>query len=96
MLQQSVHSASDPSALYAAPQDVLRDSTLSQSHKRDVLRRWALDVYLIELAQSDTAPTTSRLDAVIDALIALDDTELRRFMDRIKTTPDPVGQGAQP
>jgi hypothetical protein len=29
-------------------------------------------------------------------LIALDDTELRRFMDRIQTTPDPVGQGARP
>ena len=63
-------------------QDVLRDSTLSQSDKRDLLRRWALDAYLIELAQSDTAPTTSRLDEVIEALITLDDTELRRTMSR--------------
>ena len=80
MPQQSVQSANDPSTQYAAPQDVLRDPALSQSEKRDVLRRWALDAYLIESAQGDATP--SHLDKLIDALIALDDTELRRFIGR--------------
>ena len=84
MLQQSVQSINDFFTLYAAPRDVLCDSRLSQSDKRELLRRWALDAYLIALAQSDGVPNTSRLDEVIDMLIALDDTELPRFMDRSK------------
>ncbi len=36
-----------PAAYYASPQDVLDDHDLSPAQKRDVLRRWALDAYLI-------------------------------------------------
>jgi hypothetical protein len=70
---------------YAAPQDVLRDPALSQSEKRDVLRRWALDAYVTESAPSEHAkPDSWHLDEVIDALIALDEPELRRFIERAR------------
>jgi hypothetical protein len=66
---------------YAAPQDVLDDVTLSNSEKRDVLRRWALNAYLVEVAafKDDPVSIPSRLDEVIDALIDVDETELRRL-----------------
>lgn len=59
-------------ARYASPQDVLGDPTLSE---RDVLRRWALDTYLIEcsLSRGESVPHPSRLDEVVDALIDLDE-----------------------
>src|SRR5438477_8336991 len=52
-----------------APQDVLRDPTLSQSEKRDVLGRWALEAYRTELALSkgNPVPHQSRFTEVIDA-----------------------------
>ena len=42
------HFEDDTSTSFAAPQDVLRDHALSRCQKADVLRRWALDAYLIE------------------------------------------------
>jgi hypothetical protein len=67
-----------------APQDVLRDPTLSQFEKRDVLRRWALEAYQTELALSkgDPVPHPSRLIELIDALIDLDQPELQHILDR--------------
>jgi hypothetical protein len=41
-----------PGGHHAKPQEVLRDPSLSLAEKRDVLRRWALDAYLIELSLS--------------------------------------------
>ena len=59
---------------YADPQDILRDPDLSESQKRERLRRWALDSYLIEVALANGEPQTaaSRLPEVINALIDLD------------------------
>ena len=66
---------------YAAPKEVVRDRVLSEAEKRDVLRRWALDAYLIESASSkgDAEPRPSHLDEVIDALIDLDEPEVHRL-----------------
>jgi hypothetical protein len=52
---------------------VLDDHDLSPAQKRDVLPRWALDAYLIELALFKGEPQSepSRLDEVIDALFDL-------------------------
>jgi len=79
-----------PAIPYPAPKDVLRDSALSVAEKRDVLRRWALDAYLIESAQShgDAAPHPSRLDEAIDALIDLDEPELRGIAARAPKSTD--------
>jgi hypothetical protein len=63
----------NPSACFARPEDVLRDPKLARDEKRDILRRWALDAYLVEVAATEGAP--SRLEEVIDALIDLDDAE---------------------
>ena len=63
----------DPAVCYADPQDVLRDPKLDPVQKREVLHRWALDAYLLELAYSKGEPQAqlSRLQEVIDALIDL-------------------------
>jgi hypothetical protein len=72
-----------PSVRYAAPREVLRDPSLSEAEKRNVLRSWALDAYLIESTATDGAVSRpSRLDDVIDALIDLDEHELRHLETR--------------
>jgi hypothetical protein len=42
----------DPAASYPDPQAVLRDPDLAEEGKRDMLRRWALDTYQIEIEHS--------------------------------------------
>jgi NADH dehydrogenase ubiquinone Fe-S protein 4 len=65
---------------YVNPKDVLRDPSLSKAEKRDVLRCWALDAYLIEsTSKGDAVLRHSRLDDAIDALIDLDEPEFRRL-----------------
>jgi ETC complex I subunit conserved region len=83
-IRKEAQEANDPSARYAAPRDVLRDPALSEVEKRNVLQRWAFDAYLIELALSKghDVPHPSRLDEVIDALIDLDEAEVRRIAAR--------------
>lgn len=68
----------DPAPSYADPQDVLRDPSRSPVQKRDVLHRWVLDAYLMELALFKGGPqaAASRLQEVIDAPIDLDDPSL--------------------
>ena len=67
----------NPAACFASPDEVLRDPKLSPEQKREILRRWALDAYLIEVAMTEGMPQgePSRLDEVVDALIDLNDTE---------------------
>jgi hypothetical protein len=68
-----------PAARYARPQDVLNDEKLNYDQKLDMLQRWALEAYLLDLAYSKGAPEidASRLQEVIDALLKLD--QLARF-----------------
>jgi hypothetical protein len=63
---------------HAEPQEVLRDPSLSLAEKRDVLRRWALDAYLIELSLSkgEAASEPSRLNEVIDAMLDLEEVKI--------------------
>ncbi|HLK83828.1 MAG TPA: hypothetical protein VKT99_20370 [Xanthobacteraceae bacterium] len=79
-IRNSAAEGNDPAARYAAPGDVLRDSALSEAEKRSVLQHWALNAYLVEsaLGRGDNA-RPSRLDEVIDALIDLDEAEVRRI-----------------
>ena len=86
-----------PAAYYASPQDVLDDHDLSPAQKQDVLRRWALDAYLIELDLFKGKPQTepSRLDEVIDALFELDERQTSTSAPRIRATgPDCEGRAA--
>lgn len=68
----------DPTEIYADPQQVLRDDGLSPDRKRDVLRRWALDAYQIEIEHSrgKSLAEASRLQEVIDALLDLEDPQV--------------------
>jgi NADH dehydrogenase ubiquinone Fe-S protein 4 len=68
----------DPAASYADPQQVLLDSNLSPTRKRDILRRWALDAYQIEAEHSKGNLLTrpSHLQEVIDALLDLDEPQI--------------------
>src|SRR5712671_542784 len=83
-IPDDVQSGNIPSLRYGAPQDVLSDPVLTKSEKRDVLRRWALDAYAYEASPSNrnAKPHASSVDEIIDALIALDESELRRFIER--------------
>ncbi|MDR3420662.1 MAG: ETC complex I subunit [Xanthobacteraceae bacterium] len=67
----------NPAACFASPDEVLRDAKLSTEQKREILRRWALDAYLIEVAMNEGMPQgePSRLEEVVDALIDLNDAE---------------------
>jgi ETC complex I subunit-like protein len=89
--------ACGPAARYASPQDVLHDRDLSPVQKRNVLRRWALDAYLIELAlfNGEPRPDPSRLDEVIDALFDLDETQASTSAQRtLVTARDCEGRAA--
>jgi ETC complex I subunit conserved region len=77
-----------PRTRYAAPKDVLRDASLSEAQKRDVLRGSALDAYLIESMKDNAVPGSSNLDQVIDALIDLDEPELRHLAARASRSTD--------
>jgi hypothetical protein len=59
----------DPAALYVDPKDVLRDEGLTPDQKKDMLQRWALEAYQLDLAFSrlSSDPHVSRLQEVIDA-----------------------------
>jgi hypothetical protein len=73
LIRQGSGPGADPAARYADPQDVLRDPSLDQARKRDLLHRWAIDAYLLDLASNGAAGAeASRLQDVIDALIDLD------------------------
>ncbi len=74
---------------------MLDNHDLSPAQKRDVLRRWALDAYLIELDVFKGEPQTepSRLDEVIDALFDLDETQASTYRTRA-TGPDCEGRAA--
>ena len=67
----------NPAACFASPDEVVRDPKLSTEQKREILRRWVLDAYLIEVAMTEGMPQgePSRLDEVVDALIDLNDAE---------------------
>jgi hypothetical protein len=71
-----------PSSCYGSPGAVLRDIDLSRTAKRDVLHRWGFELIERAMANPDNAAERAQLDAVIDALLDLEemaaDMEKRR------------------
>jgi len=65
----------DPAAFFADPEEIVTHPNLSFDKKRELLHRWAFDVYRLEVigAEMPRSHERSRLDEVIDALIALDE-----------------------
>jgi hypothetical protein len=64
----------NPAAVFSSPQEVLHDATLSLDDKREVLRRWAWDAWLLEVAADEAMANgePSRFDEVKSAMLALD------------------------
>ncbi|MER8864207.1 ETC complex I subunit [Mesorhizobium sp. M0751] len=65
----------DPEALYASPMDVVVDPLLTADEKRAILRNWAWNEYLVDLATAEGMPENARptrLDEVELALLALE------------------------
>jgi len=65
----------DPAAFFADPEEIVKHPNLSFDKKRELLHRWALDAYRVEVTavEAPRPSERSRLDAVIDALIALEE-----------------------
>lgn len=63
----------NPAAVFAEPKAVLQHPRLMRECKREILRRWAWDEYLKDLAASEgmAEGEASRLDEVKAALLAL-------------------------
>jgi hypothetical protein len=61
-------------ACYANPSEILKSPKLSRQQKRELLCKWAFDVYRMEVTATGGIPpcSLSRLDEIIDALIELD------------------------
>ncbi|WP_267356497.1 MULTISPECIES: NADH dehydrogenase ubiquinone Fe-S protein 4 [unclassified Methylobacterium] len=66
----------NPAAVFAAPAQVLDHPRLLPGCKREILRRWAWDEYLKEVAAAEgmAEGEPSQLDAVTAALLALGET----------------------
>ena len=64
----------DPTAVFHAPEDVLRRADWSRQQKIDILRRWAYDARELEIAEDEGMPSAQPdiLDRILHALHALD------------------------
>ena len=67
----------NPAAVFTSPMEVVHDPSLSIEEKREVLRRWAWDEWLLEVAADEamTEGEASRLDEVKTALRILEQAE---------------------
>jgi hypothetical protein len=65
----------DPAAFFADPEEIVMHPNLSFDKKRELLHRWAFDAYRGEVVGvgMPRPQERSRLDEVIDALIALEE-----------------------
>src|SRR5438105_4402542 len=77
----------DPVAAFDEPEQVVRHPQLSPEQKREILRRWAFEIYRTDCAKTRATAQEdfARLDKVIDALIDLD--EPPRALFKHKRTP---------
>jgi hypothetical protein len=66
-----------PTSVYACPSEVLHDPSLTTEDKREVLRRWAWDAWLLEVAADEAMAggEPSHLEQVKAALAVLEEAE---------------------
>jgi hypothetical protein len=79
----------DPASVFAAPSEVVHDPSLSMDDKREILRRWAWDEWLLEVEadESPAAGEPSRYDEVKSALLMLDQLERTQVLLSLNTSP---------
>lgn len=68
-LQQAV--LSEPEAFYASPMEVVQDPVLAPDEKLTVLKNWAWNEYLIDLATAEGMPENARPARLHDVELAL-------------------------
>lgn len=69
------HALENPSRVYRAPADVLRDTTLDDTTRRRILEGWALDErrLMVSTEENMAGGRANRLGAVMRALRELDE-----------------------
>jgi hypothetical protein len=79
----------DPASVFVAPSEVVHDPSLSMEDKREILRRWAWDEWLLEVeaAESPAAGKPSRYDEVKSALLMLNQLERTQVLLSLNTLP---------
>jgi len=82
----------NPASVFAAPSEVVHDPSLSMADKREILRRWAWDEWLLEVHadESPAADKPSRYDEVKAALLMLDRLESGQVV--LSLNPSPQGR----
>ena len=82
----------NPAAVFSSPQEVVHDPTLSVDDKREVLRRWAWDAWLLEVAADEAmgAGEPSRLEEVKAAMLALDRLTDTAILVSRRINPEPA------
>jgi hypothetical protein len=66
----------NPASAFGSPTEVLSHPSLGLEQKWEILRRWAWDEYLLEVAAQEAMPTpekASRLDEVKTAMLQLEE-----------------------
>ncbi len=79
----------NPASVFAAPAEVVHDPSLSVDDKREILRRWAWDEWLLEV-EADESPATGqpcRYEEVKSALLMLDQLEQTQVLLSLNTSP---------
>jgi len=79
----------DPSSVFAAPSEIVHDPSLSMDDKREILRRWAWDEWLLEV-EADESPAIgkpSRYEEVKSALLVLDQLERAQVLVALDRSP---------
>ena len=84
----------DPVAAFDEPERIVRHPQLSPEQKREILRRWALEIYRTDGAKTRATAQEdfARLDKVIDALIDLDEPARALFKHKRTPTGEDVEQ----
>ena len=77
-----------PGSVYASPNDVFEDSSLTREQKIKILRRWEYDARELAVAEEEsmTGGPPNRLSEILQALHRLD-----ADMDRGKSAPNKQG-----
>ena len=60
----------DPSSIYNAPKDVLKDKTITREQKIEILRRWEYDAIELQVAEEENMQGNNAniLDDILRAL----------------------------
>ncbi len=77
----------NPASVFASPSEVVHDPSLSMDDKREILRRWAWDEWLLEVEadESPAAGKPSRYDEVRSAHLMLDQIERTQVFLTVNT-----------